>query len=701
MGDSADAAGLHLPRRVCADPVAALQREWLLTNGLGGFAFGTVAGGLTRRYHGWLIAALDPPLGRTLLAAKLDESVVTRQGPIPLYTNVWATGVEEPAGCRRLTRFDLAGAAAVWQFAVEGRTLTRRIWMEPGANITYAQYALAPSDAPLTLAVRLLANFRDYHALTPDDQRRFDVRLQNDVLHVAAQHAPAALQVRCAPGSAASAAQRAAWTLEQNWYRDFHLAVEQAVGYDHRDAHCCVATATVSVSAAAPVTFALAAVRSSPDSETGPGGGRSDAALTSPEALSAERISAAAGRAAAHVRQLLDRWRSLPDHCALDAPEALERLVLAADQFVVARATPDNPQGRTIIAGYPWFTDWGRDTMISLPGLLLCTGRMDEARRALLTWARHVDRGMIPNRFPDAGATPDFNTVDGTLWYLWAIDQYWRFTRDRATLAQLYPVACDIIDWHIRGTRYGIRVAADGLLQAGEPGVQLTWMDAKVDGRVITPRIGKPVEINALWHDALRNLALHARELGEPAAAERLTGQAEAAQRSFARFWDDERGWCRDVVDGPEGDDPRMQANQVFAVSLEHSPLEPEQRRRVVDGLGRRLLTAVGLRTLDPAEPRYHPRYEGRLVQRDEAYHQGTAWGWLLGPFVVAHHRVHGDRDAARRLLEPMLGQLLAHGVGSLSEIFDGDPPHTPRGCVAQAWSVAETLRAWHVTQRR
>ncbi|QOJ16041.1 MAG: glycogen debranching enzyme N-terminal domain-containing protein [Planctomycetia bacterium] len=698
MGGSADDAALHLPRRVCADPAAALQREWLLTNGLGGFAFGTVAGGLTRRYHGWLVAALDPPLGRTLLAAKLDETVITRQGAIPLYTNVWTSGLEEPAGCRRMTRFDLIGPAAVWQFSVEGRTLTRRIWMEPGQNITYAQYALAATDAPLTLSLRLLANFRDYHALTPDDQRPFDVRLLEDVLHVAAPHAPAALRVRCVP-EGGGGAPRAAWKLEQNWYRNYHLAVEQAVGYDHVDAHCCVATATVSLAAAAPLTFVLAAARSSPASISGHEVAR-DAAFASLEALSERCVGGAAGRAAAHTRELLDRWRSLPDHTLPDAPP-LERLVLAADQFVVARATAEDPHGRTIIAGYPWFTDWGRDTMISLPGLLLCTGRADAARQALLTWARHVDRGMIPNRFPDAGATPDYNTVDATLWYLWAIDQYWRFTQDQQTLAQLFPVASDIIEWHLRGTRYEIRVEPDGLLRAGVPGVQLTWMDAKVDGRVITPRIGKPIEINALWYDALCNLALHARVLGETAAAERFSQQAEAAKHSFQRFWDAERGWCRDLIDGPEGDDPRMQANQVFAVSLEHSPLEPEQRRSVIDALSRRLLTAVGLRTHDPGEPRYHPRYEGRLVQRDEAYHQGTAWGWLLGPFVIAHHRVRGDREAARRLLEPMLGQLLAHGVGSLSEIFDGDPPHTPRGCVAQAWSVAETLRAWHVTQRR
>jgi predicted glycogen debranching enzyme len=369
-------------------------------------------------------------------------------------------------------------------------------------------------------------------------------------------------------------------------------------------------------------------------------------------------------------------------------------LVLAADQFLVRRPLPDDPDGMSVIAGYHWFGDWGRDTMISLPGLAIATGRPEVAARILTTFARFVDRGMLPNRFPDAGEAPEYNTVDATLWYFDAIRAYHEATGDDALLKQLFPVLEDIIQWHRDGTRYGIgEDKADGLLRSGEPGVQLTWMDAKVGDWVVTPRTGKAVEINALWYNALRSMTAFARRLGQP--AERWERLAERVGTGFERFWNEAAGYCFDVVDGPEGDDDALRPNQIFAVSLPESPLSPERQRQVVEACARHLLTSFGLRSLAPGHPQYKGRYGGGPWERDGAYHQGTVWGWLLGPFALAHLRVCKDPTAAGAFLLPMAHHLGDYGVGSIAEIFDGDPPFTPRGCIAQAWSVAETLRAW------
>jgi predicted glycogen debranching enzyme len=368
--------------------------------------------------------------------------------------------------------------------------------------------------------------------------------------------------------------------------------------------------------------------------------------------------------------------------------------VLAADQFIVRRAQRGDPNGRSVIAGYPWFGDWGRDTMIALPGLTLATGRPDVARAILTTFARYVDRGLLPNRFDDAGDPADYNTADAALWYIEAVRAYYAATCDDTTLGALFPVLEDIVAWYMKGTRFGIAMdAGDGLLAAGEPGVQVTWMDAKVGDRVITPRIGKPVEVNALWYNAIRTMAVFARRLRRDPRVYAET--AERTRDGFSRFWNADGGCCYDVLDGPDGRDASVRPNQVFAVSLPESPLTKPQQRGVVDVCGRTLLTSHGLRSLAPDDPRYIGRYRGDLNARDAAYHQGTVWGWLVGPFALAHLRVHRDPAAARGFLEPMSRHLAAAGVGSLSEIFDGDGPFEPRGCIAQAWTVAEVLRAW------
>ena len=372
----------------------------------------------------------------------------------------------------------------------------------------------------------------------------------------------------------------------------------------------------------------------------------------------------------------------------------IQQLTVAADQFIVQRG-----ELNSVIAGYHWFADWGRDTMIALPGLTLVTGRPDIARNILEAFAQSADRGMLPNRFPDAGEAPEYNTVDATLWMFEAVRSYLHYTGDHAFVRdRLYPKLKEIVDWHMAGTRYGIRARSDGLLACGEPGVQLTWMDAKVGDWVVTPRLGMPVEIQALWYNALCILRDLAHEFGDPSRETSLRDLAEKTRTSFEpQFWNPHTGCLYDVING-EARDESIRPNQIFAVSLHHRMLLAEKEKQIVDVVTRELLTPLGLRTLSPHDPSYHPRYEGDVRQRDSAYHQGTVWPWLMGPFITAYVKVHGHSADARSQAESWLKGFEEHlktaGLGQISEIADGDPPHTPRGCIAQAWSVAELLRA-------
>jgi 4-alpha-glucanotransferase len=376
------------------------------------------------------------------------------------------------------------------------------------------------------------------------------------------------------------------------------------------------------------------------------------------------------------------------------APDWVRQLVLAADSFLFARPLPDLPEGQSVIAGYPWFGDWGRDTMIALPGLALAIGRADVARRILLTFARFIDQGMLPNQFPVAGGALAYNTVDAALWYVEAWRAYLEADDDAEILAQAFPVLQEIVAWHVAGTRYGIVVdPSDGLLRAGEPDQQLTWMDAKVGDWVVTPRIGKPVEINALWYNALRGVADFARRLGQ--SPDFYEGLAAQAREGFRRFVRPDGEGLFDVLDGPEGDDARIRPNQILAASLHHSPLEPAARRAAVSVCGRELLTSYGLRSLAPRHAEFRPYYLGDVRERDSGYHQGPVWAWLLGHYALAEYRAFGDAALAQARLEPIRDHLLDAGLGTISEIFDGAPPHQPRGAPAQAWSVACVLEAW------
>ena len=648
-------------REICGRLSTAESREWLCTNGLGAFASGTVAGLLTRRYHGLLVAALQPPLGRTLLVAKLDDTVEYDGLRRPLCTNRWADGTVDPHGFREIERFRLEGTTPVWTLACADILLEKRVWMEPGANTTYVQYRLLRARGPIKLEMKALVNYREYHATT----RGIGWQMRGEPV-------PEGLRVVAYEGARPFVllAEGAEVEPAHDWYYGFDLAAERERGLDSREDHLHAGTFRATLSPGAALTIVVSA-------ETAP-------------SLDGD---AAWDRRRRYEDDLLARWRKAHP-VAKQAPGWIEQLVLAADQFVVQRPLLDDPDGMSMIAGYHWFGDWGRDTMISLPGLLLTTGRPEVARRILTTFARFVDRGMLPNRFPDAGEAPEYNTVDATIWYVEAIRAYHQATGDDALLTQLFPVLEEIVRWHRTGTRYGIAVdPADGLLRSGEPGVQLTWMDAKIGDWVVTPRTGKAVEINALWYNALCAMAFFARRLRRP--PDEWESMAAHVKSGFTRFWNERAGYCYDVLDGPDGNDDALRPNQILAVSLSESPLSPEQQREVVDACARYLLTSFGLRSLAPGYLRYQGRYVGGPRERDAAYHQGPAWGWLLGPFVMAYLRAYGDPATALAFLEPMAHHLADYGVGSIAEIFDGDPPFTPRGCIAQAWSVAEILRAW------
>ena len=656
-------AEVQFGREICGDLAAAESREWLVTNGIGGYASGTIAGSQTRRYHGLLVAALQPPVGRTQLVSSIDEIVHYAGTDFSLATHRWASGAVDPQGFLLLEDFHLAGATPVWTYALADALLEKRVWMRRGENTTYIQYTLIRGSSALGIELKALVNYRDFHSLTHAGDWRMNI---TPVEH--------GVKVLAFDGAVPFYLRSSAATCEPHheWFLGCFLGEETARGLDDREDRLFAALFRAKLEIGSSVVFVTTTEAN---------------ALLDGETARAERAN--------YDVKLFQDWQAKNETLAEEAPSRLWQLILAADQFIVKRSLPEEPDGRSIIAGYHWFGDWGRDTMIALPGLTLATGRADVAKRILLAFSRYVDGGMLPNNFPDAGGKPEYNTVDAALWYFESIRQHFEATQDAVTLQKLFPVLAGMIDAHIAGTRYNIHVdPADGLLYAGAPGVQLTWMDAKIGDWVVTPRAGKPVEINALWINALETMAGFARLLAKPGEAyERLLAKAK---RSFQKFWNAERNCCFDVIDSPGiGNDPALRPNQIFAVSLPVRPLTPEQQKAVVDVCARRLLTSHGLRSLAPGEPGYTGHYSGGPRERDAAYHQGTVWGWLLGPFALAHHRVYHDSEAALRFLEPLGRQIYASGLGTLSEIFDGDAPFTPRGCIAQAWTVAEVLRAW------
>jgi predicted glycogen debranching enzyme len=667
VGGAGPIAIMHLGRADFTQPASALETEWLVTNGLGGFACGTIAQANTRRYHGLLVASLRPPLERVLLVSKVDVTARYEGAEWALGCNEFADATLSPRGFEQLSAFSVELGTPTWTYAFSDVLLQQRIWMARGSNVTYLSFTVLAATQPVELELLPLCTYRDYHSHARGGWQ-LDVAV-----------AERSLLINAFPGARpySIAIDRGELIAGTDWYWGFQHRAEVRRGLDATEDLYKPGVFRARLTAGQSVTLTASA---------------------QPSVI--EHAQGALSHELARRRALL---RAVPD----DAPAWIQLLTLAADQFVVARGDPvAQGGGTTVIAGYPWFGDWGRDTMIALPGLTLATGRIADAASILRTFALHVSEGMLPNRFPDGGEPPVYNTVDATLWYFHAIDAYLQATADRKLLRDLYPTLRDIIDWHQRGTRYGIRVdAADGLLSAGVAQVQLTWMDAKFGDWVVTPRIGKAVEINALWHFALERMSAWARTLGQTQGAEGYAAEAERVRESFVRsFWSETAGYLYDVIDGPAGEldaqgrrvDSSLRPNQIFAVSLAPGLLDARRARAVVDACSRELLTPVGLRSLSPRHADYAGTYAGGPRERDAAYHQGTVWSWLLGPFVLAHYRVHADGAQALALLAGLAPHLGEACLGTISEIFDGDAPHAPRGCIAQAWSVAETLRAWH-----
>ncbi|MDA0336551.1 MAG: glycogen debranching enzyme N-terminal domain-containing protein [bacterium] len=643
---------------------AIYRREWLETNGLGGWAGSTVSGAHSRRYHGLLVAALDPPVGRMVLLSRLEETIEIDGARHELACNRYP-GVVHPRGYEYLERFE-RGLFPVFTYNMDGILLRRTVAAIHGHNTVVIRYDLeaAAGEAEpgaFVLGLRPFVAGRDYHHLT---RANGDIR-QEAELHKGVLCLPSYPGV---PDVQLHLPAAAAFTAAPEWYYDFEYDREEYRGLDNREDLFTHGLVELALRVGDQVTI-VATI------ETGEMDG---AALLVAEEARRQVLLADIPNGSPH--------RNLRRH-----------LHLAADQFLVRR----DVDLRTIIAGYHWFTDWGRDTMIALPGIALVTGRHDEARRILQAFAGAVQDGLLPNRFADGGGA-DYNTVDATLWFFVAVHHYLAATGDEQLVTELMPVLDDILAWHEKGTRYGIRVDDDGLLMAGEDGQQLTWMDAKVDGWVVTPRRGKPVEIQALWYNALRIYAGLAQFLAAPAAQSDAEARAAQVHSRFGEvFWNAAQGCLFDVVDvdGVSGRcDPAVRPNQLFALSLPYALIEGEQARSILKVSRQQLATPRGLRSLSPEDPSYCGHYGGSPLARDGAYHQGTVWGWLIGPYLTAWLR-HGGAQGqtlARKAIEDFAEHLQDGCIGTIAEVFDGDAPHEPRGTVAQAWSVAELLRVLH-----
>ncbi len=646
---------INFDANICTDYEAATKREWLETNGIGGFASSTVSGANTRRYHGLLTAATRPPLGRVTMLSKFEETLFIGDARYELSTNQFP-GAIYPEGYKFLKNFRLA-PFPVWTFEIDGIEIEKKLFMVHGSNRVVCQWR--ENQRPKTedqrpnikLELKPLLSFSDYHHLQHENS-------EFDLLYETSANLAATKPYQDLPPLYFSHNAQAVENTNL-WYRNFEYAIERERGFDFTEDLF--------------QPFAL----------------RFDLSETAIVIVSTDAQNYA--DAENFERQEIERRESLIEQAGA-TDDFTKQLVLAADQFIVSRGA-----GKTIIAGYPWFSDWGRDTMIALNGLTLATNRSEIAHSILLEFSKHISQGMLPNRFPDAGEVPEYNTVDATLWYFEAVRAYAEKTDDcEFVRANLYEKLADIISWHLKGTRYKIKADdADNLLYAGTSGVQLTWMDAKIGDLVVTPRAGKAVEIQALWYNALRVMADFAERFGDAEAAKNYSDLAEKTQASFNRiFWNNATDCLFDVIDG-DVKDGAVRPNQIFAVSLPHAILtDAEMARKVVEKVETELLTPFGLRSLSPNDKDYHPIYIGSPFERDTAYHQGTVWAWLIGGFVDAYRKNFPENEArVEEILNGFKGHLNEAVGGQISEIFDADAPHIPRGCPAQAWSVAEALR--------
>lgn len=659
---------------------ALLHREWLATNGLGGYASATVAGSVTWRYHGLLIAALPAPLGRTVMLSQVDESAVVEGQELKL------SGEDAPElgnvageGCPYLVEFRLEDSLPVWRVEVGGYVLEKSVLFLHGQNTVHLSYHLLSGPGDLRLRLRPALQFRRHEDAVdeaPASPYRFVAVGQRYEIENSAWAPTLRMKVW---------AKASEFRYDGGTRREVLYVKEAERGYPSRGVLWSPGYFELCLSPAGKATLVA-----------------STEEWHKLEALNPEQA----------LRFYQDRHERLvkqADVAVQDGPAG--DLVLAADQFVIipagrvqdaARAHAAGDDIRTVIAGYHWFTDWGRDTMISLEGLTLVTNRWQEAGWILRTFAHSMRDGLIPNLFPEGESQGLYHTADATLWFFHALDRYVGRTGDIGTLRLLLPKLRESIQHHIDGTRFGIGVdPADGLLKQGEAGYQLTWMDAKVDGWVVTPRRGKAVEINGLWYNALRLMQRWLNEIEGEGSGARFGEMAVKMKEAFNRkFWNEGAGFLYDVIEGETGNESACRPNQLLAFSLPHPVLEEGYQEPVLEAVKTRLLTPFGLRSLSPDHPDYKPKYFGDLRARDAAYHQGTVWAWLIGPFIDAWLRVHpNDNEGARGFLEGFIAHLDEGCVGSVNEVFDAEPPFTPRGCIAQAWSVAEILRCWAKTQ--
>ncbi|HTV48288.1 MAG TPA: amylo-alpha-1,6-glucosidase [Phycisphaerae bacterium] len=656
-------------QKICTDLNASMTLEWLCTNGRGGFATGTVAGINTRKYHGYLVAAARPPVERYVLLSRVEDRIWIGEKSYPLSSNEFPD-IIDPQGYRNLIRFELR-TGPVWRYSFDGVIIEKSIVFlhdQDAVSIRYELVSAADGQSDIRLHLQPMLAGRHFHATTEANNRPAwnmeDLRTPTDQLVLSAPQCPLRLFI-------SHNADR--FSIGPCWWYNYVLREERNRGYPYQD----------DLWTPGVLEFALK--------------------LGHPVGLigSVRPVAFAEQSSLIQKEQSRQQHLSIKQDVSLPAANLINKLTAAADQFLVYRSSDQSPTGKmSVIAGYPWFEDWGRDTFISLAGLTLVTGKFNAARSILVTFADHIRDGLVPNRFPDDSKEPDYNTVDASLWLVHAAYQYWRYSGDFALLKNyLYGPLCRILDAYSNGTSYGIRMDNDALIRAGEPGVQLTWMDAKIGWKVITPRYGKPVEINALWYNALRIMEFLAQKAGDPGRAALWENLAGRVQKSFVeKFWNKQLQCLYDVVGDDGKPDAAIRPNQILAISLPFSILSSASAKSVLSIVQRELLTPMGLRTLSPGSPGYCGRYQGNQESRDHAYHQGTVWPWLIGPFVSAYVKVNGSspdvRSKAWEFLQPFEAHLRQAGIGSINEIADGDFPHLPRGCIAQAWSVGEVIRS-------
>lgn len=658
-----------LDTAACRNFESTINLEWLITNGCGGYASSTVAGANSRKYHGYMVVAAKPPVDRYVVLSHVEDRCILNSTSYDLATDEFPD-IIHPQGYLNLLSFEMKHGP-IWRYQIGDAVVEKSITLVHGEDTLIVKYELvAPAGhPPVLLQVQPMLAGRDFHGTIQGHYRpSWGIPAQTAAsMELSAPECPVKLNL-------SHNAQK--FTSQTCWWYNFIFRQERLRGYPDREDLWTPGMLEFQLEPGKPAGFICSTKNIAWDQQ------------------------------ATLIEHEKARYESLQHSLDKQAPgdKFLSQLAVAADQFLVQRTPPSGPNKpgqMTVIAGYPWFEDWGRDTFISLPGLALVTGRYDIARSILVTFADYICDGLVPNRFPDKASTPEYHTVDAAMWFIQAAYEYWRYSGDSKLLTEyLYRPLCQIMDKYREGTRHGIRMDNDGLIRAGEPHVQLTWMDAKVGDWVVTPRHGKPVEINALWYNNLRIMSKAAALAGDSARSQSFAALADQTCSSFnEKFWNRSSECLYDVIDDDGAGDPSVRPNQVFAVSLPFSPLDDNRARKVIDNVQQSLLTPMGLRTLAPGSLGYHGRCVGDQLARDMAYHQGTVWPWLIGGFITGYVKTHGATPEAiaeaREFLKPLEKHLCDAGIGSISEIADGDTPHTPRGTPAQAWSVGEVLRCY------